>query len=215
MDKKKLVKIGVPILIVLLVAGVWFIKNQKPVEPAITDVQNEAAASIPVATGNLNDQQAVRRVTGDAQSAETTGAPVAVNDPNFTLHTEKIDLKVLSEYKLPMILDFGSDNCIPCKEMAPVLVSMNAQMQGKAIIRFVDVWKYTNGADGFPIQVIPTQVLVNPDGTPYVPSETMESSGIKFTMYSMKDTNEHVFTVHQGGLTEEQMRLILKDMGVL
>ena len=28
MDKKKLVKIGVPVLIVLLVAGVWFIKNQ-------------------------------------------------------------------------------------------------------------------------------------------------------------------------------------------
>ena len=92
--------------------------------------------------------------------------------------------------------------------------TMNAEMQGKAIIRFVDVWKYTDGADGFPIQVIPTQVLVNADGTPYVPSEAMESSGIKFTMYSTKDTNEHVFTVHQGGLTEEQMRLILKDMGV-
>ena len=41
--------------------------------------------------------------------------------PNFTLHAEKIDLEVLSAYKLPMILDFGSDDCIPCKEMAPVL----------------------------------------------------------------------------------------------
>jgi thioredoxin 1 len=38
--------------------------------------------------------------------------------------------------------------------------------------------------------------------------------GIEFTMYSFKETEEHAFTVHQGGLTEDQMRLILTDMGV-
>ena len=179
MDRKKLVKISVPVLIVLLVAGVWFIKNRETVADKPAGIQAEA------------------------------------NDPNFTLHTEKIDLEVLSAYQLPMILDFGSDDCIPCKEMAPVLETLNSEMQGKAIIRFVDVWKYTDGADGFPIQVIPTQVLVNADRTPYVPSEAMESSGIRFTMYTLTDTKEHVFTVHQGGLTEEQMRLILKDMGAV
>lgn len=243
MDKKKLVKIGVPILIVLLIAGVWFVKNQESVEPIVADVQKEAAASVPVTTdipaapravdpvttlalpeaqvsalvsgSGLAAQNTGDAVTTDPPSEKLIGAPIAANDPNFTLHTEKIDLEVLSAYKLPMILDFGSDDCIPCKEMAPVLKAMNTEMQGKAIIRFVDVWKYTNGADGFPIQVIPTQVLVTAEGKPYVPSEEMQSSGIRFTMYSMKDTNEHVFTVHQGGLTEEQMRLILKDMGVV
>ena len=201
MDKKKLVKIGVPVLIVLLVAGVWLIKNQEAVEPVTTNV--------PVIQG------AVEPATAEDLIESGASAPAVANDPNFALHTEKIDLEVLSAYKLPMILDFGSDDCIPCKEMAPVLKKMNAQMQGKAIIRFVDVWKYTNGADGFPVQVIPTQVLINADSKPYVPSEAMETSGIRFTMYSMKDTNEHMFTVHQGGLTEEQMRLILKDMGVV
>ena len=33
-------------------------------------------------------------------------------------------------------------------------------------------------------------------------------------MYSHRETGEHVFTVHQGGLTEEQMRMILKELGV-
>ncbi len=187
MDRKKLIKIGVPVLIAALIAGVWFIKDREAAEPAAADAPIEAAAS----------------------------APAAVDDPNFSLHTQKIDLEVLSAYKLPMILDFGSDDCIPCKEMAPVLTSMNAEMQGKAIIRFVDVWKYTDGADGFPIQVIPTQVLVNAQGKPYVPSAAMESSGIRFMMYANKDTDEHIFTVHHGGLTQEQMRLILKDMGVV
>jgi thioredoxin 1 len=32
-------------------------------------------------------------------------------------------------------------------------------------------------------------------------------------MYSYKETGEHAFTVHQGGLKEDQMRAILTDMG--
>jgi thioredoxin 1 len=84
-------------------------------------------------------------------------------------------------------------------------------MQGKAIIKFVDVWKNGNAAKDFPIQVIPTQVLINADGTPYAPNDNVT---IKFDIYTYKDTGEHAFTVHQGGLTEEQMRTILADMGV-
>lgn len=48
------------------------------------------------------------------------------------------------------------------------------------------------------------------DGTPYVPSDDIE---IEFSMYSYKDTGEHAFTVHQGGLTEKQMNTILANMG--
>lgn len=133
------------------------------------------------------------------------------NIADFVLEATSIDLDALKEYDLPIIIDFGADSCVPCKEMAPVLKTMNAEMQGKAIIKFVDVWKNSSAANDFPIQVIPTQVLINADGTPYVPSDDIE---IEFTMYSAKDTNEHVFTVHQGGLTEDQMRAILADMGV-
>lgn len=133
------------------------------------------------------------------------------NSEDFALETEAVDLEVLTAYGLPMIIDFGSDSCIPCRQMAPVLKTMNEEMQGKAIIKFVDVWKYTEAANGFPIQLIPTQVPINADGTPYVPSDEIK---IEFTMYSAKDTNEHVFTVHEGGLTEDQMRAILADMGI-
>ncbi|HSK68867.1 MAG TPA: thioredoxin family protein [Candidatus Limnocylindria bacterium] len=181
---KKLNRTVVLALVILLVAGVWFIKNREAAEPAAAGLQGTAATS-------------------------------AAADPNFTLHAEKIDLEALAAYRLPMILDFGSDDCIPCKEMAPVLRTMNAEMQGRAIIRFVDVWKYAGGADGFPVQVIPTQVLVAADGKPYVPSEAMRNSGIQFSTYSDKTTGAHAFTTHQGGLTEAQMRLILKDMGVV
>lgn len=130
---------------------------------------------------------------------------------DFILAASSINLDELKEYKLPIIIDFGSDSCIPCQAMAPVLETMNEEMQGKAIIKFVDVWKYKDAATNFPVQVIPTQVIFDSEGKPYTPNEDI---GIEFTMYSTKDTGEHVYTVHQGGLTEEQMRKILKDMGV-
>ena len=175
MNKKKLIRIIIPICIVLVVAGIWMAKN----------------------TGK------------GVEALENQTTPLL--EEEFRLEVDAIDLESLLAYGLPMIIDFGADSCDPCKAMAPVLIKLNSEMQGKAIIKFVDVWKNKDAANDFPIQVIPTQVLINADGTPYVPSDTMN---IKFDMYTYKETNEHAFTVHQGGLTEKQMRAILTDMGV-
>ncbi len=172
MDKKKLIKIIIPIFIVIVIAGIWIFKD-------------------------------INSGSGDLVSPN--------NNEDFVLETESVDLDTLTAYGLPIIIDFGSDSCIPCKEMAPVLETMNAEMQGKAIIKFVDVWKNSSAADGFPIQVIPTQIFIEADGTPYIPSDDID---VEFNMYSYKETGEHAFTVHQGGLTEDQMRNILADMGV-
>lgn len=184
MNKQRILKIAVPVLILAVIAGIWAIKN-KPTEPLI-----------PPAT------------IGDTADLVQPG-----NDTDFLLETNAVDLEALTTYGLPLIIDFGANSCIPCKEMAPVLKTLNAEKQGKAIIKFVDVWKNTDAANDFPVQVIPTQVLIAADGTPYAPSEEVTSQ-IELTQYTYKDTGELAFTVHQGGLTEEQMRLILTDMGV-
>lgn len=95
-----------------------------------------------------------------------------VINPDFALHVaEKIDLERLKSYGLPVIIDFGADSCLPCKEMAPVLEKLNKKLQGKAIIKFVDVWKYPEIAQGYPIRVIPTHVFFGKDGKPFAPSE--------------------------------------------
>jgi thioredoxin 1 len=49
--------------------------------------------------------------------------------------------KEIKSYGVPFVIDFGSDSCIPCKEMAPVLETLHEEFQGKAIVHFVDVWK--------------------------------------------------------------------------
>ncbi len=149
--------------------------------------------------------------SGEEAREDTESTTIANED--FALHTTDIDLDKLKGYGLPILLDFGADSCIPCREMAPALETVHEAMYEKAIIKFLDVWKYGEQVNDFPVQVIPTQVFYSADGKPYVPSEALEQS-IPFTMYADKDTGEHLFTVHQGGLSEEQLSAILQDMGV-
>lgn len=132
---------------------------------------------------------------------------------DIPLSVTAIDLPALKEYKIPIIFDFGADSCIPCKEMAPVLQKLNAEMQGKAVIQFADVWKNPNAASGYPVTVIPTQFFYNADGTPYVPGDQVRKIP-GFELHTDPATGEHLFTSHKGGLTEEQMRQILAEMGV-
>ncbi|MDW7657307.1 MAG: thioredoxin domain-containing protein [Bacillota bacterium] len=128
--------------------------------------------------------------------------------------TLNFDLDKILSYGLPVIIDFGADSCVPCKEMAPVLVELNNELRGKAIVKFVDVWKNNQAAAGLPLEVIPTQFFFNADGTPYVPADEEAAARNGFIMYEMRDSGEHVFTVHQGGLDKETMLEVLKEMGM-
>jgi len=62
------------------------------------------------------------------------------------------------------MVDLGSDTCIPCKLMAPVMAKMEKQYNGKAVIVFIDIWKHREQARRFGIRVIPTQIFFNENG---------------------------------------------------
>lgn len=170
-SKQQASKIALPILIILLIVGIWFFKNK--------------------------------------DNAET----IAINDnPDFALHvTEPLDLEQLKSYGLPIVIDFGSDSCIPCKEMAPVLDKLNEELRGKAIIKFVDVRKYEGLSDGYPINIIPSQMFFDKDGDPYITADYKAAGMIK---YVNKGTDQHVYTIHEGKMTEETMLDILMEMGL-
>lgn len=197
MKNKKIITVLLLVIIGVVIAGIYFIKNPVSQEKNQPEVQLQ------------------QTMPDESQQADTEKADNEETAADFSLDvSEMIDYEALAAYGLPIIVDYGSDSCIPCKQMAPVLEKMNEEMQGKAFIKFVDVWKYPDAAGNVPVQVIPTQILVNADGSPFVPSEELAAQ-IEFIMYSSKDTGEHVFTVHQGGITEDQMRMILKEMGAL
>lgn len=177
-------KITVVAAIIVLIGGVWLFKNEQQKE---TDKQEELKQA--QSTNNLNDVEGY-----------------------FSLNvTAEIDLDELKSYGLPIIIDFGADSCAPCKAMAPVLEKLNKELAGEVIVLFVDVWKYNNFAQGFPVEVIPTQILIDAEGNPYMPSE---DNSVQYLQYVYQDTGELAFTAHQGGITEEQLREALEEMGV-
>lgn len=178
----KVFRIAIPILIVLVAAGIYLIKN-----PIGATAENNSAT-------NGSDQYQTAEFDLDA--------------------TKDFKLDAILSHNLPVIIDFGADTCIPCKEMAPILLTLNKELRGKAVVKFVDVWKNTAAGQEVPLEVIPTQFFFNADGTPYVPADEKAAAANGFIMYTMKDTGKHIYTAHQGGLDKETILTVLKEMGM-
>lgn len=61
-------------------------------------------------------------------------------------------------------IELGSDKCIPCRQMQPVMRSIEEKYGAKVKVIFHDVWKDRSQAQKFGIQLIPTQVFLDKDG---------------------------------------------------
>jgi len=171
-NKKKILRIMIPLLILAVIVGIWINKNsQKEIKEQINVPAN----------------------------------------PVFALHAKSIELESLKAYGLPIMIDFGSDSCQPCREMAPILREVNAEYQGRVIVIYGDVGRYPKLAEGFPLEVIPTQFFFTREGKPYVPAD---SKSMHMQMFVRKDTNEHVLTAHQGFMSKKQILEVFKELGV-
>ena len=222
--KKGLVlKIIIPVLLIFVVVGIWAVKNgqkntdlEKTSESRITE---SPKSDIPLIDEPKNiEPEGPTVAPSDTEPRNANNAPAEkpkialVNNKDFGLHvTEEIDIEKLKSYGLPIVIDFGADSCIPCKEMAPVLRDLNTELKGKAIIKFIDVWKYRDLGEGYPISVIPTQVFIDSNGKPYKPNDPQT---MQMSLYSSRASGEHVFTAHHGGMTKEQLLRALKEMGL-
>ena len=66
-------------------------------------------------------------------------------------------------YKIEFI-ELGSEKCIPCRQMIPVMSSIEKKYKGLVKVTFYDVWKDGAPAAKYNLELIPTQVFVDPDG---------------------------------------------------
>lgn len=66
---------------------------------------------------------------------------------------------------VPRLVELGSDNCHSCRAMIPVLEELRRDNGHALQVDFIDVWKDPDGAKAYDVTIIPTQVLLAPDGT--------------------------------------------------
>ncbi len=86
------------------------------------------------------------------------------------------------------LVDMGSDYCLPCKLMVPVLTKVEKNFQGKAAVVYIDVDKAPDQVKRFGIRVIPTQIFFDQKG-------------------------KEVYR-HEGFLSEKEIMAQFKKMGV-
>ncbi|MDR3567290.1 MAG: thioredoxin family protein [Syntrophobacteraceae bacterium] len=63
------------------------------------------------------------------------------------------------------MVDLGANKCLVCKMMSSIVESLQKEYQGKAAIVFIDVWKNPEAGQKFGINVIPTQIFYDKEGT--------------------------------------------------
>ena len=74
------------------------------------------------------------------------------------------DLKQALTSGKPVLVDFGANSCVPCRQMRPILKEIGTEYSGKAKIVVIDVYKYQNLAREYKILMLPTLVFFDPKG---------------------------------------------------
>jgi thioredoxin 1 len=75
-----------------------------------------------------------------------------------------MDSGVVTTTGVPVLLDLGSDSCVACKTMAPILDELRETFEGQLDVQFVDVWKDKSVAAEHGIKIIPTQIFFDAGG---------------------------------------------------
>jgi thioredoxin 1 len=61
-------------------------------------------------------------------------------------------------------VELGSDSCVPCKAMRPIMAEIAKKYRGSVEVVFYDVYEHADRAQEFEVRVIPTQVFLDKDG---------------------------------------------------
>lgn len=79
-----------------------------------------------------------------------------------------IDENIISQASTAKVtfVELGSVNCIPCKQMQPIMKSIEEKYSGQVKVVFYDVWKEDQKkyAQQYGIKLIPTQVFLDENG---------------------------------------------------
>ena len=79
------------------------------------------------------------------------------------MNTEEEFKKALTSGK-PVLVDFGANSCIPCRQMRPVLKEVGKEYSEKAKVLVIDVYKNQNLAQDYKVFMLPTLVFFDSKG---------------------------------------------------
>ena len=219
--KKRIVQIASVIIIIVVLAVIYIVKQNNVSE----------ALSEPVLNMNINTdsagstEAAAESVSVSAESSGTAGIAAADESTLESvqetavqaepLFVTEIDEESLRSSGIPVMIQFFSTTCIPCMSMMDDLRTFYAENYGRVKVIALNVNEYPEAAMMYPVSVVPTQLFFTAQGENYIPSDRIRASVGNFAAYTYKNTGEIAYVVHQGILTQSQMKRITDEAGVM
>jgi len=140
-------------------------KSLKEVAPAIEQYIREAKSREVLAQFLDEIRKNAKVDISQAQLEKIVAKPPEMN-------TEEELKQALASGK-PVLVDFGANSCLPCRQMRPVLKEIATEYSEKAKILAIDVYKYQNLAKEYRVLMLPTLVFFDSKG-----KETFRNVGL-------------------------------------
>lgn len=86
-----------------------------------------------------------------------------INERREMRNIEEKEFNSLIRKNIPVIIEFGTEGCGPCKKIKPILEELEKELEGKAEIYFFDIGKSQAKAIEYEVLSIP-QILIFKDG---------------------------------------------------
>jgi len=83
--------------------------------------------------------------------------------PDASTNTEEELAQALKRGR-PVLVDFGSNSCLPCRQLRPILQEIRKEQEGKLEVLVIDINKYRELSKQYQIQLIPTLVFFDSNG---------------------------------------------------
>lgn len=152
------------------------------------------------------------RISSEAQdgSKSNSSSNDGGNSNNSIETDEPIDYDGIAKEGKPLILIFGSEDCIACRQLKPVMEKLSDKYEGKIYIKYVDIVKHPDFYDNYKFQYIPSLIFFKNDGTPYIPSkEYVDEYNFEI---AKDDSGNPKYTLHQGALPQEILENIIQEL---
>lgn len=123
----------------LIEAAIRDAKGKEKMEEYITSLKRQAKVEI------------------DEQRLQAMAAPVPKTNTGE-------EFKQALKSGKPVLVDFGANTCMPCRQIRPILQEISREYNGKAQVLIIDVYQYKDLAQEYRVQAIPTLIFFDKTG---------------------------------------------------
>jgi thioredoxin 1 len=131
-------------------------KALNEVAPLIENIIREAK-------GKEKAEEYVAALRGKAKVEFTEKHLQAVTAPSPQTDTAE-EFKKAIQSGQPVLVDFGANSCMPCRQIRPILKEVKKEYDGKAHVLVIDVYKFKELAGEYRVQLIPTLIFFDKGG---------------------------------------------------